>query len=98
MTHAQEGWQAQLPDIILQTQPGVVSQLKLDLVAAVSSCVSRAACIDFLLRRRSHSMPLEPPARMDLALSMLKVRCGSVKPTNLMYILLSGGACFDGLI
>ena len=75
MAHVQDGWQAQLPDIVLHTKAGAVSQLKLDLTAVVSTCVSRSACIDFLLRRPQGALS-GSSARAKLALSMLRVHRG----------------------
>ena len=76
----------QLPDFILHRKAGAISQLKLDLNAAASTCVSRSACIDFVLRRQTHGVLSGSLACTQLALGMLKVRCGLVQPAMLACI------------
>ena len=70
----QDGWRAELPDYILDTDVGVVQQLKLDLAASADTCISRSACIDFLLRRQTMGGLSSEAARLELALTTLKAR------------------------
>ena len=72
----QQGWRAELPDYLLDPRAGTVLRLQLDLNAAVNTCVSRAACVDFLLRRRSLSGLSSESARSELAVATLKVLPG----------------------
>jgi len=73
----QDGWRAELPDYLLDAKAGRILQLKLDLKAAADTCVSRAAGIDFLLRRRSSLGGLSSEsARSDLVVATLKVLSG----------------------
>ena len=72
----QHGWRAELPDYVLDAEAGAVLQLRLDLKAATETCVSRAACMDFLLRRRSLGGLASESARSELAVSMIRVRLG----------------------
>ncbi len=77
MQTAQDGWRAELPDYLMDAKAGRILQLKLDLAAVAATCVSRAACVDFLLRRRSSLGGLSSEAaRSELVVVTLKVLAG----------------------
>ena len=81
MHTVQDGWRAELPDYLLDSRSGRILQLKLDLAAVAATCVSRAACVDFLLRRRSMGGLSSESARAELVIATLKVLFGRLSST-----------------